>query len=708
MDLGKVNVTVLGILITLLEVARASSEQYVTNNLTADDQNCTCGSHQDDHHSRWEEYGNIFLFSMMILLASLLKVAFHHLPVLAHNIPESCLLIIIGIITGVIVHFAYDLDGNQFPSFTQGLFYNVLLPPIILDAAYSIYDEDFFRNLYAILMFAVVGTIFNVFLIGLSLYVIYSCFLKDSIPDLDVIQCLIFSSVISAVDPVAVLAIFDEIGVNMVLYFLVFGESLLNDGVTIVIYQAMIGLNKMETIPVEHYFLVLGNFFIVCFGGLLIGCLIGVLTSLIFRLTSRARVMEPLIMVTMAYLSFVSAEIFHWSGIISLVGCGIMQKRYAFINASKKTYTTVKYAVKTFSSTSDCIIFIFLGKVAAYRFRELDFDPAFIAFTLVLISIVRFAGVFLLSSFINERRLVPISWSEQFIVAYGGLRGAVGFSLIYILDDKNPLKKIFLTTTLVVVFFTVFVQGSTIKLLVKKLDIALKNEKSQKRFIISDVNRKVAEHLMQGLESITGNLTISSYLTIVESFDNRFVKRLLLSKNANDRMALRLQKITLDEHFARLYGPAVLIAQDQVAYLKELKLSQCNCRPFQVPLPPVAPPDDEDDTKLRRRLHLPPTVAVSEETCRASLNLAFRESPYERYRNRISRGDGDWLRQLETRSRQAKDIEQRLLETLSEEENAVPPSPVFRRRSRSSGVPPKEMRKRYLEAKNKFKSMQQP
>jgi len=66
-------------------------------------------------------------------------------------------------------------------------------------------------------------------------------------------------------------------------------------------------------------------------------------------------------------------------------------------------------------------------------------------------------------------------FQEQFILSYGGLRGAVGFSLVTILDEDNPFKDIFLTTTLFVIFFTVFIQGSTIKLVVAKLNIQTKS-----------------------------------------------------------------------------------------------------------------------------------------------------------------------------------------------------------------------------------------
>ncbi len=112
------------------------------------------------------------------------------------------------------------------------------------DSSYALYDRDFLSNIGSVLLYAVVGTLFNVFAIGGLLELLYYVgAMGDSfVEPLDGISCLIFSSLISAVDPVAVLAIFEEVGVNMQLYFLVFGESLLNDGVTVVLYNTMVSL----------------------------------------------------------------------------------------------------------------------------------------------------------------------------------------------------------------------------------------------------------------------------------------------------------------------------------------------------------------------------------------------------------------------------------------------------------------------------------
>ena len=99
------------------------------------------------------------------------------------------------------------------------------------------------------------------------------------------------------------------------------------------------------------------------------------------------RVIEPLIVFSTAYYAFILAECIHWSGIISLIGCGLVQKRYAFPNISKKSYTTVKYGVKTLASFMDCIIFLYLGIVTIKHTKE--WHTGFVLWTIVLCTAVR-------------------------------------------------------------------------------------------------------------------------------------------------------------------------------------------------------------------------------------------------------------------------------------------------------------------------------
>ncbi|NWI93518.1 SL9A5 protein, partial [Pitta sordida] len=144
-------------------------------------------------------------------------------------VPESCLLILLGLgLGGIVLAVAkkpeYQLEPNMFFLF--------LLPPIVLDSGYFMPSRLFFDNIGAILTYAVVGTLWNSFATGAALWGLHRAGLMGVQAGL--LDFLLFGSLISAVDPVAVLAVFEEVHVNETLFIIVFGESLLNDAVTVV------------------------------------------------------------------------------------------------------------------------------------------------------------------------------------------------------------------------------------------------------------------------------------------------------------------------------------------------------------------------------------------------------------------------------------------------------------------------------------------
>ena len=138
---------------------------------------------------------------------------------------------------------------------------------------------------------------------------------------------------------------------NTELYFLVFGESLLNDGVSVVLYNAMLGMSQLPAVTPLHVILVCLQFVFVVLGGFVIGVLGGAAVSFVTAHTHGSREVEPLLVFATAYISFVTAELVHWSGIISIIGFGVVVKRYAMVNVSKKSYTTIKYATRNVSSS---------------------------------------------------------------------------------------------------------------------------------------------------------------------------------------------------------------------------------------------------------------------------------------------------------------------------------------------------------------------
>ncbi|XP_046442645.1 Na(+)/H(+) exchanger protein 7-like [Daphnia pulex] len=542
----------------------------------------THGEEVEHHHHgihvaswRWDEIGIYITFTTFIIVAGLAKVAFHHAHVISSRIPESCLLILLGTAVGGILYASgiqrsgpTSLNAEEafvFPTFTPKLFFFILLPPIILEASYSLYDRAFADNTGTVLFYAVIGTIFNTFVIGLSLLGLVSIGwignvhipegtgVELSAPSytLQTTDCLVFSALISAVDPVAVLAIFQEIGINKDLYFLVFGESLLNDAVTVVLYSMMVVFAQMDgNIGGEQYLLGFVSFFTISLGGFGIGILCGLLTALITRTTSEVRVVEPLAVLGMAYFSYMGAELFHFSGIISCIGCGLVQAHYSFSNISRKSFTTVKYFIKMLSSTSDCIIFLFLGMVLVNDVHE--WHTGFVLWTLFLCLAVRFIGVFILTAIANRFRIKQVSLREQFIMAYGGLRGAVSFSLVEMLlpSDIQP-RQMFVTTTLVVILFTVFIQGGTIKLFVRLLDI--KKDSQSVQYLINEINETMFDHLCAGFEGICDQHGNNFLREKIERFDENYLRPIFTLSTEKDPLQRLFEKLTLSEHAANMY-----------------------------------------------------------------------------------------------------------------------------------------------------------
>ncbi|XP_062545664.1 sodium/hydrogen exchanger 3 isoform X5 [Armigeres subalbatus] len=463
-----------------------------------------------------------FVIGVWILSASIAKIGFHMTPKLSKIFPESCLLIVVGVIIGVLLRYATNLHVSPL---TPNTFFFYMLPPIILDAGYFMPNRMFFDNIGTILLMAVIGTIFNIATIGVSLW---ACGLTGIFGvDLPFLHVFLFSSLISAVDPVAVLAVFEEIHVNEVLYIVVFGESLLNDAVTVVMYHMFESYNEIGASNIQVVDIASGvaSFFVVALGGTIIGVIWGFLTGLVTRFTDHVRVIEPIFIFVMAYLAYLNAEIFHMSGILAITFCGITMKNYVEQNVSHKSHTTIKYALKMLSSSAETIIFMFLG-VATVNNRHI-WNTWFVVLTIVFCSVFRIIGVLILSAMANRFRIHKLSKVDQFVMSYGGLRGAVAFALVLLVStDHIPLQPMFVTTTIAVIYFTVFLQGITIKPLVKVLNV--KRASKRKPTMNERIHERFMDHMMAGVEDIVGKTGNYNIRDKFKRFDNRFIRPYLI------------------------------------------------------------------------------------------------------------------------------------------------------------------------------------
>uniref|UniRef100_A0ACB8FJ27 Sodium/hydrogen exchanger 2 n=1 Tax=Sphaerodactylus townsendi TaxID=933632 RepID=A0ACB8FJ27_9SAUR len=213
--------------------------------------------------------------------------------------------------------------------------------------------------------------------------------------------------------------------------------------------------------------------------------------------------------------------------------------KYVEENVSQKSYTTIKYFMKMLSSVSETLIFIFMGVSTVGKNHEWNW--AFVCFTLLFCLFWRALGVFALTQVINLFRTIPLTFKDQFIIAYGGLRGAICFSLVFLLPAAVfPRKKLFITAAIVVIFFTVFIQGVTIRPLVEFLDVKRSNKKQPA--VSEEIHSRFFDHVKAGIEDVCGHWGHNFWKDKFIKFDKKYLRKLLIRENQPKSSIVSLYK----------------------------------------------------------------------------------------------------------------------------------------------------------------------
>ncbi|KAI1085823.1 Sodium/hydrogen exchanger family-domain-containing protein, partial [Whalleya microplaca] len=384
---------------------------------------------------------------------------------------ETVISIFAGMTVGLILRVSTGHSIRQLVSFDYQIFFNLLLPPIILNSGYELHQANFFRNIGTILTFAFAGTFLSAVVIGLLLW-LYTLIPLEPV-DMSFVDAISVGATLSATDPVTILAIFNTYKVDPKLYTVIFGESILNDAIAIVIFETAQKYKSEAagTYGLFSFFEGVGIFLLNFFGSLLIGVAVGVLTALVLKFTYVRRYpqIETCLVVLIAYASYFFSQGLKMSGIVSLLFCGITLKHYAYFNMSRRTQLSTKYFFQILAQLSENFIFIYLG-LSLFTDNELQFQPLLIIVTVVAVCAARWVAVFPLSKAINwfihyrARRqgkevADELPYNYQAMLFWAGLRGAVGVALAALLtgDNSYALK----ATVLVVVVLTVIIFGGT-------------------------------------------------------------------------------------------------------------------------------------------------------------------------------------------------------------------------------------------------------
>ncbi|XP_066090351.1 sodium/hydrogen exchanger 8 isoform X3 [Saccopteryx bilineata] len=417
--------------------------------------------------------GMTIFFSLLVLAICIILV---HLLIRyrLHFLPESVAVVSLGILMGAIIK-------------------------IIEFKKLANWKGNFFQNIGSITLFSVFGTAISAFVVGGGIYFLGQA---DVISKLNMTDSFAFGSLISAVDPVATIAIFNALHVDPVLNMLVFGESILNDAVSIVLTNTAEGLTRKNMSDVsgwQTFLQALGYFLKMFFGSAALGTLTGLISALVLKHIDLRKTpsLEFGMMIIFAYLPYGLAEGISLSGIMAILFSGIVMSHYTHHNLSPVTQILMQQTLRTVAFLCETCVFAFLG-LSIFSFPH-KFEISFVVWCIVLVLFGRAVNIFPLSYLLNFFRDHKITPKMMFIMWFSGLRGAIPYALSLHLD-LEPMEKRQLigTTTIIIVLFTILLLGGSTMPLIRLMDI---EDAKVRRRNKKDVNLSKTEKMGNTVES---------------------------------------------------------------------------------------------------------------------------------------------------------------------------------------------------------------
>lgn len=406
-----------------------------------------------------------FAYVVMLSIAAGVSILVRYI-----KIPYTVALVLVGLLMSVL----------QLPleiTISSELILALLVPPLVFEAATHLKWDDLRADLFPILLFALLGTLLSTFLVGGA---------TSWALGLPLVAALAFGALISATDPVAVIAFFRSLGVDKRLSVLVEGESLFNDGIAVVIFSLAMGAGlSMATGTYEGFSLAdaIIEIVVVSFGGLMIGAVLGGVVSYVILKNLDDALIETAVTVALAFAAYLTAEDFgllfnlgdiHFSGILSVLAAALFVGNIGRINTSPTTRVTLDNFWEFLAFVMNSFIFLIIGIRIQIDRLTANIIPILVAVVAVLVSrMIVVYGLSWLHGRIQPRMHIPRNYRH--VIFWGGLRGAIGLALALTFTGEvfSPaVAEDLQAMTFGVVLFTLLVQGLSMSSVIEHLGLS--------------------------------------------------------------------------------------------------------------------------------------------------------------------------------------------------------------------------------------------